>query len=322
MPARRIAVSLALASFVAYGQALLDDATIGKLVKAGVAEQTIVAMIDQQPGNYALSSEDTIALRKAGVSENILAAMMARNGTGNSSPATPAAAPPAGTNQAIIPVALALRDATPIRLRLTRDLSFMYMRPGDQADFEILDDLRIDGVLVIARGGRATANITEVEPKTRMGRGGRLGVTLDSVSLLNGDNVAIRVAKDGHGGRQTGGATVAAEAVGGPPAPSLLFTFDKDDPLPEGTRISVYIDGEIKLDPAKFLVDVAFTSIPQGAQVNMYGAPIGRTPFTAKLAAGTYEAVFSAEGYYDLTQSVPVGPGHSNTVHAVFESKP
>jgi len=82
MPAPRIAAWLALASSLAYGQALLDDATIGKLVKAGVAERTIVAMINQQPGNYTLSSEDTLALKKAGVSDNILAAMVARNGAG------------------------------------------------------------------------------------------------------------------------------------------------------------------------------------------------------------------------------------------------
>ena len=322
MPAPRIAAWLALASSLAYGQALLDDATIGKLVKAGVAERTIVAMINQQPGNYALSSEDTLALKKAGVSDNILAAMMGRNGTGDSSPATPAAAPPADTNEAIIPATLSLRDGTPIRLRLTRDLIFMNMRPGDEADLEILDDLRIDGVLVIARGGRVAATITEVEPKTRMGRGGRLGVTLDSVTLLNGDKVTLRVAKDGPAGGPTSGATVPAETVVRPAAPSLAFTFDREEPLPEGTGLTVYVDGEVKLDAAKFLVDIAFTSNPQGAQVNMYGAPIGRTPFTTKLAAGTYEAVFSATGYHDLTQSVPVGPGHSNTVHAIFESKP
>ena len=68
MPARKIAALPAVASFAAYGQALLDDATIGKLVKAGVGVETIVAII-KQPGKYALSSGDTLALKKAGVSD-------------------------------------------------------------------------------------------------------------------------------------------------------------------------------------------------------------------------------------------------------------
>jgi hypothetical protein len=69
MPARKIAALPAVASFAAYGQALLDDTTIGKLVRAGVGEQTIVAMINQPPRKYALSSGDTLALKKAGVSD-------------------------------------------------------------------------------------------------------------------------------------------------------------------------------------------------------------------------------------------------------------
>ena len=311
MPVRRIAVSLALVSFAAYGQAPLDDAAIGKLVKAGVGEQTIVATIGLQPGKYALSSDDIIALKKAGVSDKILAAMIVRNAAANAASATSAA-----------PTALALHDGTPIRLRLTRDLTFTNVKPGEKVDFEILDDLRIDGLLVIAHGLRATATVTEVEPKTRMGRGGKLGVNLDSIPLVNGGQVAVRAAKEGRGGGNpdaTSSATVAATAVVRPAAPSLLFAFDRDEPVPEGTSIAVYINGEIKLDLARFLVDMAFSSNPPGALVTMYGAPIGHTPFTTRLAPGMYKAVFSADGYYNLTESVSVGPGYATTVHAAFE---
>lgn len=314
MPARRMAASLALLSFAAFGQALLDDATIGKLVKAGVGEQTIVAMINQQPGKYALSSADVMALKKAGVSDKILAAMMVR-----------AEAPPAAEKTSAAPTVLALHDATPIRLRLTRGLTFNNVKPLDRVDFEILDDLRIDGLLVIARGARASATITQAEPKTRMGRGGKLGVSLDSIPLSNGRQVAIRAAKEGKGGGHTdatGGAAEGEAAVVRPAAPSLLFAYGKDETFPEDTGITAYVDGEIKLDPAGFLVDIAFSSNPPGATVTMYGAPVGRTPFTTRLAPGTYKAVFSADGYYDLTQNISVGPGYPNTVRAMFELKP
>jgi len=313
MPARRIAL-LVLASLAAYGQALLDDATIGKLVKAGVGEQTIVAMINQQPGKYALSSDDMIALKKAGVSDKILAAMLARGKT-----------PAADAIPSATPTALALHDATPIRLRLTRDLSLTNVRPGEMVDFEILDDLRIDGLLVIAHGVKVSSTITQAEPKTRMGRGGRLGVNLDSVPLLNGDKVAIRARKDDLGGghtQATGGAAAGTAVMVGHAEPSLLFAFGKDEPLPEGSELTVYIDGEIRLNPARFLVDIAFTSNPPGALVTLYGTPVGRTPFTTRLAPGAYKVVFSADGYYDLKQSMAVGPGYSNTVHAAFELKP
>lgn len=303
MPIRRIA-ALAVLSFAAYGQALLDNTTIGKLVKAGIAEQTIVAMIDQQPGKYALSPDDIAALKKAGVSDRIMAAMAARNG-----------------DQATIPAVLALPDAAPIRMRLTRDLTFTNVKPGDTVDFEIMDDLRIDGVLVIARGARATATITQAEAKTRANRGGELGVSLEFVPLLNGDKVAVRAAKEGRASGPADAPQVAAGAMVRPSAPSTLFTYGKDEAFPEGTEIAIYSDGETRLNPARFLVDVAFTSNPQGALVNMYGTFIGRTPFTTRLAAGAYTAVFSVDGYANQSRSISVGPGHASAVHAVLESK-
>ena len=309
MPVRQLAALLILASLAAHAQAPLDNAIIGKLVKDGVAESTIVATINQQPGRYALSSDDMIALKRAGVSDKILAAMIVRNAA--ASPCT-------------APVALALHDGTPIRLRLARDLTFTNIKPGELADFEILDDLRIDGLLVIAHGVRVTATITDAEPKTRMGRGGKMGVNLDGIPLLNGVKVAIRAAQQGQARgstEATGGAAAAADMVK-PAAPALLFSYGKDEVFPSGTGISVYIDGDFKLDPARFLVDIGFTSNPPGALVTMYGTPVGRTPFTTKLAPGTYQAVFSAVGYRDLPQGITVGPGQSNTVHAAFGQKP
>jgi hypothetical protein len=229
-------------------------------------------------------------------------------------------APLRAANQPAVPAALALHDATPIRLRLTRDLTFANAKAGELVDFEILDDLRIDGVLVMARGARSTATLTQAEPKTRMGRGGKLGVSLDSLPLLDGGKVSIRVGKQRQPAQSTDSAAPAA-AMLKPADPSLLFVFGKDETFPEDSTIVTYVDGEVQLDPARFLVDISFTSNPPGAMVSMYGSPVGRTPFTTRLAPGTYQAVFAAGGFHDMTENISVGPGYSNAVHAAFASK-
>jgi hypothetical protein len=222
------------------------------------------------------------------------------------------------------PTVLALHDGTPIRLSLTRSLAFANGKPGETTDFEIVDDLRIDGVLVIAHGATATAGITQAEPKTRMTKGGKLGVNLESLPLSNGRAVAIRATQERvqRSGTATSSGPVAPATMVLPTTPSLLFAYGKDEVFPAGSRITVYTDGDLKLDPAGFLVDMAFTSNPPGALVSMYGTPVGRTPFTTRLAPGTYKAVFSADGYYDLIESVLVGPGRAKTVHAAFQLKP
>ncbi len=317
----RFAVGLTFVTCALFGQEVLDDVAIGRLVKAGIGEQTIIATINQQPGKYALSADDLIALKKAGVSDRIMAAMIARHAA--TGPGVSKDAPVAASVPAAAPTTLALHDATPIRLKLTRDLSFTNIKPGEMFDFETVDDLRIDGLLVMARGLRVTATIAMAEPKTRMGRGGKLGVELTSISLLNGDKVPVRPgsAPRGEGAELADGAAGRVGMVIKPGAPRFLFTYDRTETFPEGTNISVYTDGEMRLDAARFLMDIAFLSNPPGALVIMYGSPIGRTPFTTRLSPGTYKAIFSRDGYYDLTQEVTVGPGRSNTVNAAFESK-
>lgn len=148
-----------------------------------------------------------------------------------------------------------LHDGTPLRLRLNRNLSSADAKIGDSADFEVLEDVKIDSTVVIARGATAIATITEAESKRRMARGGKLDINIDYVRLVNGDKVALRAVKEAKGGGHTGamtGAIVATSLVFWPAAPFFLFMHGKDITIPKGTEITAYIAGEIPLDAAKF----------------------------------------------------------------------
>lgn len=59
-------------------QQVLDDEAILKLVKAGVSESIILAIVRKQPGTYALAADDLIRLKNAGVPDPIVAAMIER----------------------------------------------------------------------------------------------------------------------------------------------------------------------------------------------------------------------------------------------------
>jgi hypothetical protein len=80
---------------LATAQQALNNEAIVKMVKAGLAEELIVSTIQSQPGSYSLGADDLIALKSAGVSEKILAAMVAKSTAGTSSPAPAAKEDPA-----------------------------------------------------------------------------------------------------------------------------------------------------------------------------------------------------------------------------------
>src|SRR5437016_7918282 len=193
-----------------------------------------------------------IALKNAGVSDKIIAAMVVRNNATSGQPPTPTAP----TSSTVYPSPLILHDASPIRLRLNRNLSSDDAKAGDAVDFEVLDDLKVDDVLLLARGGTAIATITQAEHKKRMARGGKLDINIDYVRLVNGDKVALRAVKEAKGGGHTGamtGGMVATAIVFFPAAPFFLFMHGKDVTIPKGTEITAYVDAEIKLDRARFV---------------------------------------------------------------------
>ncbi len=237
-----------------YAQATLDNEAILKLVKAGLSDDVIVGMVNGQPGKYSTSVDDVITLKASGVSDKIIAAMV-NKGT---APTTGGSSPPSSdASSSTTPQELIVHDGTPVRLRLSRNLSSADAKTGDTVDFEVLEDVKVDEVLLIPRGNTAIATVTEAEHKKRMARGGKLNVNIDYVRIVNGDKIALRATKESQGGGHTGamtGGMVATAIVFFPAAPFFLFMHGKDTTIPKGTEITAYVNGEIKLDRDKLKV--------------------------------------------------------------------
>src|ERR687890_233742 len=56
----------------------LTNASVVKLVRAGFREKTVIAIIGARPVNFDLTPERLIELKKGGVSERVILAMLAR----------------------------------------------------------------------------------------------------------------------------------------------------------------------------------------------------------------------------------------------------
>jgi hypothetical protein len=120
---------------------------------------------------------------------------------------------------------------------------------GDTVDFETLDDITVNGTLVIPKGGLAFATLTEAQAKRRMARGGKLDINIDYAKLASGEKAALRAVKDVKGGGHTGGMVagmVATSIVFFPAAPFFLFMHGKDISIPKGTEITAYVNGDKK----------------------------------------------------------------------------
>jgi hypothetical protein len=169
----------------------------------------------------------------------------------STAPAPPAAPPPPAIEYSSpgLPTGpmLTLQDGTPLRMRLTRNLSYSEAEPNDRVDFEVLDEVRVGGALAIASGAIAVATVTDSEAKRSMGRAGRLDVTLDYVRSVSGEKIRLRGVQDTKGGGHTGamtGVMVATAVVFWPAAPLFLFMKGKDVRIPQGHEVTVYVNGD------------------------------------------------------------------------------
>lgn len=235
-----------------------------------------------------------------------------------------------------------LEDGTPVKLRLTRNLSSASDKKGDTVDFEVVEDVNVNGVLVIPRNGLAWATITEAQPKRRMGRGGKLDVNIDTVRLKDGEKVGLRAVKENKGGGHVGamtGAMVATGIVFFPAAPLFLFMHGKDINIPKGTEITAYVAGNIPLDKTKFQDSdhpqgttvaagvsaaeadamIALVSNPDGAEVTIDEAFMGNAPAKLRLKAGKHTIKVSMAGYKDWTREMTVMSGSEVSLAATLE---
>jgi len=159
-------------------------------------------------------------------------------------------APANGTSKGFV-----LEDGTAVTLRLGRSLSSADAHAGDRVDFEVAEEISINRIVVIPKDSPASGTVIEAHKKRRMGRAGKLDVTIDSVQLVDGEKVTLRAVKESQGGSHAGimaGGMVATSLIVWPAAPVFLLMHGKDVTIPKDTEVTAYISGDVKLDPAKF----------------------------------------------------------------------
>lgn len=251
----------------------------------------------------------------------------------NSNP-TPQAAP-AGP-----PLPHTLLDGTPVKLRLGQSISSADAKVGQEVPFEVIEDVKVDDVVVLPKGATAIANVTEAEHKKSMGRAGKLNVAISYARLADSEKIALRAVKEAKGGGHVGamtGAIVATSIVFFPAAPLFLFIHGKDITIPQGTEITAFADGDMHLDMAHFgaappspaapssqasaTATLAIASTPPGADIEVDGGFVGNTPSTVSLSAGSHQIIVKKKGFADWTKTLNV-TGGSVSLNAELEQTP
>lgn len=150
----------------------------------------------------------------------------------------------------------------PIRVGLRQTLSSSTAHVGDSLDFEVVANVELEGVIVIAKGAKATGVVTGVDIKKRFGHNGKVDFNIKSVEMANREALPVRCFQEVTGASATSSDVVVAISAG------------KDAAIPIGTEFSALVEQDTNLNREAFLHAVNASPAPV--------KPTAATPVTPK----------------------------------------
>lgn len=213
-------------------QETINNQTVIDLVKSGLSAEIIITKIKSSPSNFDTSSKALQELKKAGVADSIvLAVVKKQSGIVDEDVA--------GINSSgAMMTEVKLPDGTEVKLVVIDEISSKKAVQDDQLTFKIAEDVVVNGRILIAKNTTAKGIVTNAKKKGMMGRSGELSIRLESTETVDGQKVKIRSSKSGEGGDNTG-TTVALTVLFGPLG---LLKRGKDAVIKAGTIITAYTD--------------------------------------------------------------------------------
>ena len=267
---------------------------------------------------------------------------------------------PASAQRTPLSQGFVLQDGTAVTLRLGRSLSSADAHAGDRVDFEVAEEVSVNRIVVIPKDSPASGTVVTAHKKRRMGRAGKLDVSIESVQLADGEKATLRAVKESQGGSHTGimaGGMVATSLVVWPAAPVFLLMHGKDVTIAKGTDVTAYISGDVKLDLAKFepaplvpaapsvpsassaatpnagpaetssispdqasAAELEVSSTPDGADIEIDGNFVGSTSSTVGVTAGPHLVSVKKAGFKPWERKITVSSGHIK-IDATLESQ-
>lgn len=134
-------------------------------------------------------------------------------------------------------------DGTEFTVVTTEEITSKTAAEGDPLTFKVAEDVKIDGHVVIAKDSLVKGVVATAKKAGMMGRGGSLGIRVESAMTVDNQKIKLRSSKGKEGDDKTG-TTVALVVLFGPLG---FLKKGKNAKIKPGTEIKVYTDEEKKV---------------------------------------------------------------------------
>ena len=136
-----------------------------------------------------------------------------------------------------------IADGTEFTVVTIDEITSKTAAEGDPLTFKVAQDVRVDGQVVIAKDSLVKGVVGQAKKAGMMGRGGSLGIRIESATTVDNQKLKLRSTKGKEGDDKTG-TTVALVVLFGPLG---FLKKGKNAVIKPGTEIKVYVDEEKKV---------------------------------------------------------------------------
>ncbi len=136
-----------------------------------------------------------------------------------------------------------IADGTEFMVVTIDEITSKTAAEGDPLTFKVAQDVRVDGQVVIAKDSLVKGVVAQSKKAGMMGRGGTLGIRVESAMTVDNQKLKLRSSKGKEGDDKTG-TTVALVVLFGPLG---FLKKGKNAVIKPGTEIKVYVDEEKKV---------------------------------------------------------------------------
>jgi hypothetical protein len=183
---------------------------------------------------------------------------------------------------------LVLHDGEPVVMRALERATSSDAAVGQELRFEVIKPVKVGDLVVIPEGATATAKVVGVERPKRMGRGGRLSISIERVQMLDGQFAQLRAVVNRRAGgkgemvSEMAGTVYLTYGLGLPLTPLFLLKHGNDMAVSPGDRFQAFVDGDVPLNLDTLVAastspamrpDVAVVYLFRSAHDSFFGNP-------------------------------------------------
>lgn len=194
------------------------------------------------------------------------------------------------------PISVTIPQGTAIAARLASEIDSGEVKVGDRVAMEVLEDLKIDNLIAVPRGAIVMGHVTAAKGARKMGRGGLLDVSFETVTAGDGTKVPVTAETDAKGKGGYGGGSalgvVAAGVIFAPAAAILLLKHGHASVIPAGTILTLHVTADTPVAGTHPTVAIVAPPAPVAA-VNPAMVIVSADPQTESL--GNYARRIKAE---------------------------